>query len=160
MKKKAHDRNKLKHKITMAAAPFSILLVAQLCMSVIYDEGPSFLEFLLIIAAVLILMLPSIIVQFFDLRVKNPKPVFVEPTQKRMALFIFPWLIVTFFAMAPVAAILGEDNTGWTLGIWVVVAVFLPLNIYMVNAYTRYKRVAEYGTNEWKRLRKKSASNK
>jgi len=59
-------------------------------------------------------------------------------------------------------ALLGviDPNDGITVFVWLMAGITLPINIYAINAFTRYKRRVEYGTSEWHRLKKKRKGTK
>jgi hypothetical protein len=116
------------------------------------------LWFLGALLAVFILLLPTILVQTFDLKVKNAKPKFIEPEPTKLMFLILPWIVVSAIAAIllrqPLDVRNAEEFFGLLLVSVLIIGVFIPINIYHVYIYTRYKKVVEYNTAEWRRLKK------
>ena len=112
-------------------------------------------------------LLPIAVVRKYDFKIKNPKPVFVEPRLLYMVPFIlFSW-VVTFLAIEFIVALTPfseyinnqiDHNTfigNLIESVIIFSSVFIPLCIYMIRITMGYKRIVEYGTREWIRRRRK-----
>jgi len=108
---------------------------------------------------------PVVWVEAKKIKVKNTRPVFVEPKQWQLALL---WLATTcVLAVVTIAVLtlafpgdsLGKilDADGFLSGLIVIAAIltvmFGFITIYMLFIKTRYVRVVEYGTTEWRHLK-------
>ena len=107
--------------------------------------------FLLITLSVTIAFLPTIVVQLFSIKVKHPKPYFVEPSRLTLTLFGLAMPVLGFLA---IMLGLGLNWPDYAVGAFALLCFVLPINVYMVNASVRYKRIVEYGTAEWRKSHK------
>ena len=104
---------------------------------------------------------PIAIVRKYDFKIRNPKPVFVEPRLLYMVpLILFSW-VVTFLviefivALTPFSEYINNQIDHNTFvgnlieSVIIFSSVFVPLCVYMIWITVRYQRIVEYGTREW-----------
>lgn len=108
--------------------------------------------FLLIVTGGTIAFLPTIAVQLFNIKAKDPKPYFVEPTRLKLSLLGLAMPVCGFLA---IMLSIGLNWPDIVVGALALLGFVLPINVYMVNVNVRYKRIVEYGTVEWHRLHQK-----
>ena len=106
-------------------------------------------------------LLPIAVVRKYDFKIKNPKPVFVEPRLLYMVpLILFSWvstflMIELFITLTPFSEYINNQIDHNTFignlieSVIIFSSVFIPLCIYMIWITMRYKRIVEYGTREW-----------
>lgn len=108
--------------------------------------------FAFIIFFVLLAFSPLIIVQLLNLKVKSPKPYFVEPGWFGIACLGLSCLVLPL-------AIFGVGlELNWHIGVIGALAIIgfaAPINIYTINAAMRYKRIIGFGSAEWRKKHKK-----
>jgi hypothetical protein len=104
------------------------------------------------VLATLLVLMPSALVQILNLKIGSPKGYFIEPGRIVLALFGLSMVVMGFAGIA-IPLSLGVKND-FVVGFCALAGFCLPINIYTVYIFTRYKRVVEYGTGEWRRRRK------
>lgn len=117
--------------------------------------------------AMVCLFLPLGYVSIFNVKVKNPQPLLIEPTPWKFFLRSFPYSVlaaviviaislIEFFinnyihVSSPVANFVGSFTT--IFGLFFI--VYAPMFVYMVYVKTRYERVVEYRSVEWLEINK------
>jgi hypothetical protein len=103
---------------------------------------------LLLLFCVLVMLLPSIVVQLFGIKIENPKSYYFEPSPQKLAWIFIPAMILGGVAGGILGVIMGGGNIK-VVGALAAIGVLLPVNIYVVNSNARYKRIIYYGSSEW-----------
>ncbi|OJU88029.1 hypothetical protein BGO17_03585 [Candidatus Saccharibacteria bacterium 49-20] len=121
--------------------------------------------FLGTVAALIVWILPIALVRRFKLKVNEPRDVFVEPVMWKLVLYSVVGSVVTAVCALIVGGLLHsthievlvetEGIVGAMLTMFAILSVVVaPTTVYMLNAQLRYKRIVQYGSAEWKRIRK------
>ena len=144
-----------------------ITIAAVLLISVFFGEGSVSERAGIVVGSLIVFVAcfgPVIYVQHKDIKVKRPKPYFVEP---RMLIAVPLYLVlsaVTFLILIVITNIgeVGESvqrelesdslfgNT--YVSILIFSSILVPVAIYMIIISTRYRRIIEYGTKEWHKM--------
>ncbi len=120
--------------------------------------------FLGTVAALIVWILPIALVRRFKLKVNEPRDVFVEPVMWKLVLYSVVGSVVTAVCALIVGGLLHsthievlvetEGIVGAMLTMFAILSVVVaPTTVYMLNAQLRYKRIVQYGSAEWKRIR-------
>jgi ABC-type Fe3+ transport system permease subunit len=121
--------------------------------------------FLGTVAALIVWILPIAFVRRFKLKIGEPRDIFVEPVMWKLMIYSIVGSVVTAACALIVGGLLHsthievlvdtEGVVGAMLTMFAILSVVVaPTTIYMLNALLRYKRIVQYGSAEWKRIRK------
>jgi hypothetical protein len=121
--------------------------------------------FLGTVAALIVWVLPIVLVRRFKLKVGEPRDTFVEPVIWKLVLYSVVGSVITAACALMVGGLLHsthievltetEGVVGAMLTMFAILSVVVaPTAVYMLNAQLRYKRIVQYGSAEWKRIRK------
>lgn len=107
-----------------------------------------------------------------NIKVKNPKPLFVEPSIWIIAPLVFIasgltfltlMIIITFSPLNPY--IINQIDKGTFIGGFAAIFIFFfsiyaPIITYGIYVKTHYKQVIRYRSTEWKEIKAKNKTNK
>lgn len=121
--------------------------------------------FLGLLLALLVWLGPIVFVEVNKIKVRNPKDVFIEPSQWKIGVFFLGGSLVTAFVVLIIGATAQSlnaeaiNNTDGVVGSMLMTFALLsilltPVTVYMLNAHLRYKRIIQYKSAEWNRLHK------
>lgn len=110
---------------------------------------------------------PIIYVRAKPVKVKNPKPLFVEPPAWIIVLMTFFSMLISgllflvfiaILSIPPFSFVFSDANqdtflSNVIMAVIVLVSLLGPSCAYIVYIFTHYKRVVEYNTDEWKKIR-------
>lgn len=117
----------------------------------------------------IIIIAPIYYVTSTSVKVRNPKPLFIEPSPwvsiplffiASALLFLVLTIILAIPPLDSIAAELGKDTFLGNAAMMVILftSFFGPITLFFVYTRTRYKRVIEYNTTEWKRIKATGSS--
>ncbi len=109
---------------------------------------------------------PLLYIQAKNIKIKSPKPRFIEPRLLILVPLILISWIFTFILLVVINGLIGlgdilerelENETilgYFYMSFFFFSSAFAPLSIYMIWITTRYKKIVEYGSSEWYKQRK------
>lgn len=110
---------------------------------------------------------PIILVSGYGLKIKNPKPTFVEPKLRYLTpLLVVSWVIIflaieVIIALTPAAEYINNEvdkdtfRGNFIMSLIIFSSFFIPISLYMIWISTRYKKIVEYGTSDWHSIQAK-----
>jgi len=120
-----------------------------------------------LVSAVILLLGPIVYVDVKNIKIKKIRPIFVEPPMKLMVPGILLGWVLSFLLYILLASFNEQEanfvqtqsdaNTliGNLIMSFIIFASLLtPVTIYMLFIKLRYKKVVEYGSPKWKKIRK------
>lgn len=162
-----NDSKKVKAKI-LAASPVLIISIIMLIYSSdvdIFGKANGSTGVLIgCMLSIFLLLVPLGYIRLKNVKVKNPKPIFVEPSGITLVPVSFLITGLMFFifilivSIPPFSFILDEVNKDTFIGTFTMTCVILfslfgHMIGYGIYIHTHYIRVVEYNTPEWKKIR-------
>lgn len=162
-----NDSKKLKTKILAAAPALIISIITLIYVSdVNIFEKPNGNTGVLLgcLLGIFLLLIPLGYIRLKNIKVKNPKPLFIEPNAVIVTPLYLLSIGVAFFifilivSIPPFNFILDELDKDTFIGTFTMTCVILfsmfgPLIGYAIYIYTHFARIVEYNTPEWKKIR-------
>lgn len=157
--------NKFKSKVLSLLLLFGISFPA-----IVMGEGPLPGRVAIgtgVFVALILWIGPLLYIKAKNIKIKAPKPRFVEPRLLILVPLILISWIVTFILLISITGIIGLGDTldrelenetilgDFYMAFILFSSAFAPISIYMIWITTRYKRIVEYDSAEWYTLREK-----
>lgn len=114
-------------------------------------------------SALLVLLGPLFYVKVRKIRVKNAKPLLIEPSAWLVAplsfiatgiFFFFCFVVIAILSPGAVDAMDNETFLSNAITTFILLlGVTGPMGVYGIYTLTHYKKIIQYGTPEWKKVK-------